>query len=397
VAGAFSLLVIIVILETGLTFVGPLIPLIQREFALSSTTVALVPAVYNGIRLIFNLPMSRLIASSSLRVTMVWGAVVLAVGALGMGLAPSFPILLIARMIMGLGGALFILTTHFWLARLSTPENRARVFSYHQIAGIIGISLGPALGGALAGWLTWRYAVGLSLITSLVTCLAAPRLPLPRPGGTAMETPRAQRRVGRVPAREVIGTGLCNLGFNFVFGGIVFTLVPLFAAQALAMGPAAIGAVMMLGTLQRFGSALVGGSLATRFGTRSAVFVSLVGLGLGVLSFLPVRSPAGLLAAISVLSWANLGGSFVIAMITARTPESSWGTMLGMNRTFGDVGSMTAPVLAGFIVDQFGFQAAFAAMSALILASAAGGYVLTATRREDSGETAPPRSVPTTR
>jgi nitrate/nitrite transporter NarK len=98
-----------------------------------------------------------------------------------------------------------------------------------------------------------------------------------------------------------------------------------------------------------------------------------------VLAFVPVESPLGLLAAISLISWANLGGSFVIAMITDRAPESQWGTMLGMNRTFGDVGGMIAPLLAGFMIDHFGFGTAFMTMSGSILAAAAVGYALTAT------------------
>src|SRR5688572_14387659 len=205
VAGAISLLAIVVVLETGLTFFGPLIPQIQREFALSSSTVALALAVYNAIRLIFNLPTSRLVARSSLRVTMVWGALTLAGGALMMGLAPSFPVLLVGRMIMGVGAAMFILTTHFWIARLATPTTRARLFSYHQVAGIIGISLGPALGGLVAGWLSWRYAVGLSVITALITWIAAPRLPLPPQSVPAPhDRPAASARVSM---REVIGSG----------------------------------------------------------------------------------------------------------------------------------------------------------------------------------------------
>jgi predicted MFS family arabinose efflux permease len=376
--GAISLLAIVVVLETGLTFFGPLIPQIQREFALSSSTVALALAVYNAIRLVFNLPTSRLVARSSLRVTMVWGAGILAGGALMMGLAPSFAVLLVGRMIMGVGAAMFILTTHFWIARLATPTSRARLFSYHQVAGIIGISLGPALGGVVAGWLSWRYAVGLSVITAVVTWIAAPRLPLPPQ--SAPPTRDGPATSGRVSIREVFGSGFCNLGFNFSFNGTIFTLVPLFAAQTLQLGPAAIGTLMMLGTLQRFVSALVGGAFATRFGTRPAVFVSLFGLSIAALSFVPVKTPLGLLGAISLLSWANLGGSFVIAMITDRTPEAQWGTMLGMNRTFGDVGAMIAPLLCGFLIDRYGFQAAFISISASILTAATVAYVLTSAR-----------------
>lgn len=67
------------------------------------------------------------------------------------------------------------------------------------------------------------------------------------------------------------------------------------------------------------------------------------------------------------MSWANLGGSFVIALVTDRLPERHWGTALGLNRSMGDVGAMVAPILAGVLIDQFSFRVAFAAMAVLIV------------------------------
>lgn len=386
--GAIALLGVVVILEVGLTFIGPLIPQIQREFGLSSSAAALMLTVYNGIRVLFNLPMSRAIARAPLRKAMVGGAALLVLGGGAMAMSPTFPALLGARMVMGLGGSMFLLTTHLWLARLTTPQNRARLFSYHQIAGIVGMSLGPAISGGIAGWLSWRYSLIVTILASLVTIAIAPRLPLPAPEAADGTDSVGTGAPARIPAREIWGVGFCNLAFNVSFGGIVFTLVPLFAANALGMGPAAIGAIMMAGTAQRFGSAIIGGGVAARLGSRAVVFISLFGLGTAVLSFLFVSSPLGLLVAISILSWTNLGGSFVIAMITDRSPPSAWGTMFGMNRVFGDAGSMIAPVLVGWIVDRSGFAAAFAAMSLLILGSAAAGYVLTAANRSDAADPA---------
>lgn len=364
------LLAILIGLEIGLSFFGPLLPQMQHEFGISAGVVALALALYNGIRLAFNLPMSRFIARSALPAMLSTGGAILAAGAVVVGVAPSFPIVLLGRAVMGVGSAIFILTVHFWLARVATPENKAQLFSYHQLVGLAGSALGPAFGGLVAGWLSWRYAFGLAVIPGLITAVVGRRLPYPA-AAYAAPSPAAAGAVGeRVPSREILGPGMSMMAFMFFHGGIVMTLIPLFAAREVGLGPEGIGAILMLGTLQRFGAALIGARLVSRFGTRRVVVTGLAALALSVLSFLAVDSVGGLILAVSLISWANLGGSFVIAMLTDRVPEAHWGTALGANRTMGDVGAMIAPILVGFVIDHRGFDAAFVVSVGILLAAA---------------------------
>ena len=166
--------------------------------------------------------------------------------------------------------------------------------------------------------------------------------------------------------------------------GLMTTIIPLFAARDLQMGPAAIGGILMLGTVQRFGSALAGARLVGIFGTRNTVIGGLAVLGIAAFSFVPVTSVIGLIVAISIVSWANLGGSFVIALVTDRLPERHWGTALGLNRSMGDVGAMVAPILAGVLIDHFSFRVAFVVMAALIVAGSGVAFLLTPTRPQRS-------------
>ncbi len=379
------LLLILLGLEVGISFFSPLLPQVQEEFEVSAGRVALVLAVYSGIRLIFNLPLSRYIARASLPSVLAAGGAVLAVGGLVVGFAPSFTVVLIGRAIMGLGAATFILAVHFWLARAATPENKVQLFSYHQIVGIAGTTVGPALGGVVAGWFSWRHAQALAVIAGVVTAIAGRRLPFPP---TRALTTEATSSTGsaHIAYREALGAGMAMMAFIFFYGAVVSTLIPLFANSALNLGPAAIGGILMLGTVQRFGAALLGGRLVTMFGTRRVVVVGLAVLAISGLSFLAVDSPAGLILAVSLISWANLGGSFVIAMLTDRTPESHWGTALGVNRMMGDVGGFIAPLLVGFAIDHYGFDAAFVVSTVVLLAAAGATAVLTAApaRRVDA-------------
>lgn len=372
------LLIILLGLEIGITFFGPLLPQVQEEFDVSAGRVALTLAIYSGIRLLFNIPLSRYIARAALPSMLALGGGVLALGGLVVGLAPSFPFVLAGRAVMGLGSATFILAVHFWLARAATPENKVQLFSYHQLVGIAGNTVGPALGGVVAGWLSWRHAQALAIIAGVATVIAGRRLPYPAARVASASEVSMTAGGDRIPYREVMGAGMAMMAFIFFHGAVISTLIPLFAHNALHLGPAAIGGILMLGTLQRFGAALLGGRLVTWFGTRRVVVIGLAVLAAAALSFLAVDTSAGLIVAVSLISWANLGGSFVIAMLTDRVPESHWGTALGANRMMGDVGGLVAPILAGFVIDHYGFDTAFIVSTGVLVAAAGAAAVLTA-------------------
>ncbi len=382
------LLLLLAGLEMGVSFFGPLLPQVQRDFNLSAGTVALALAIYNGIRLAFNIPMSRFIARSPLPALLAAGGAILAGGSLTLALAPSFAFVLLGRAIMGLGSALFFLTIQFWLARLATAENKAQLFSYHQLAGITGSAIGPAVAGLVAGWLSWRYSAAFPILAGLITLLVGRRLPYPGPG-TVPISPQTERGGGeRAPLREVLGPGIAMMALLIFNNGLMTTMVPLFAARDLQMGPAAIGGILMLGTVQRFGSAFAGARLVRIFGSRNTVIGSLAVLGVAAFSFVPVNSAIGLVVAISIVSWANLGGSFVIALVTDRLPERHWGTALGLNRSMGDVGAMVAPILAGVLIDHFSFRVAFVVMAVLIVVGSGVAFVLTPARPQHSAAAA---------
>lgn len=368
---------LLLVIDLGVSFMGPLVPQIQRDFRVSAGAVALALGVYNGVRLLFNMPMSRYVARSRLPHTVATGGAVLVAGALVAAAAPVFWMVIAGRAIMGLGSALFFLSVQFWLARLATPDTKAQLFSYHQLAGLTGSALGPAAGGVLADWLSWRAAFALAVGAGLLAAVVGRRLPAPGPSSDAP----APAAGDRARPGDVIGPGLCMLAFLFFHGGVLTTLIPLYAAREVHLSATAIGTLLMVGTLQRFASALLGGWLVRRYGTRPVVIGGLVALALAVLSFLAVGSLGSLVLAVSLVSWANLGGSFVIAMITDRVPEARWGTALGVNRTLGDFGAMAAPVVLGFVIDGFGFQAAFVVAAGFLLATALAAGALTAQPR----------------
>ncbi|OFX28290.1 MAG: hypothetical protein A2Z07_08675 [Armatimonadetes bacterium RBG_16_67_12] len=374
------LLVLLVGFEIGVNLFGALVPQVQQEFRVSAGTVALAISAYHGIRLITNVPAGRLIARSPLTLMLAVGGALLSAGALIVGLAPTFAAVLVGRVIMGVGSAFFFITTQFWISKVATRENKAQLFSYNQIAGLTGGALGPALGGAVAGWLSWRYSLLLAVAAGITAVVAGRRLhnPTARSEGSPQAVPKS---AGRLRISTVLGPGMIMMALLFYHGGVLSTLIPLFAARKIGLGPAAIGGVLMQGTVWRFGAALLGGRLAMWFGTRRVVLTSLVLMALTVLTLHLVESPFGLVVAFSLMAWAHVGGSLVVALVTDIVPEAHWGTALGLNRTFADVGAVIAPILVGSVIDRSGFHAAITVVALFLLSAAIVATALTTLRR----------------
>jgi predicted MFS family arabinose efflux permease len=379
-AAIVPLLVLLVGIEAGVSAFGTLIPQIQQDFSVSAGTVATALTVYHGIRLLINVPAGRLIARSPLTIMVAVGGGILAVGSAIVAFAPIFPAVLAGRIIMGIGSAVFFITTQFWISKVATPATKVQLFSYNQIAALTGAAIGPAVGGAIAGLFSWRYSLLLTAALGAVTLMGGRRLedPAARGQGAPMLPPVPANRLA---LNTVLGPGVIMMALHFLSTGVLSTLFPLFAAQRLGLGPAAIGGILMLGVVWRFGAALAGGRLAQWWGTRRVVIISLALMAVCILGFHLVQGPVGLIVVVSLMSWANVGGSLVVAFLTDLVPEAHWGTALGLNRTLADVGAMIAPLLVGFSIDRYGFGTAINVVVGFLLLAAAVAAVLTTPRR----------------
>jgi len=104
------------------------------------------------------------------------GATIFAVFSSLAGIAPSAFLLIVARALMGVGGALM------WPAVLAMtftvlPKNRAALASGIVLgAAGFGNATGPLLGGILTDALSWRWILFLNVPIALVASLAAGHL-----------------------------------------------------------------------------------------------------------------------------------------------------------------------------------------------------------------------------
>ncbi|MFC4452541.1 MFS transporter [Deinococcus sonorensis] len=106
-------------------------------------------------------------------------------GNLGAALAPTFPLLLAARVLSAVGASLFTPVASGVAAALVPPELRGRalalVFVGVPVATVLGVPLGTWIGGTFGWRAAFWLVVGLSVVALAGVALLVRRVEVPRP------------------------------------------------------------------------------------------------------------------------------------------------------------------------------------------------------------------------
>ena len=97
------------------------------------------------------------------------GVALFAVASLACGLATTAAVLIGARIVQGLAGALMFATTLALIGQCYTGRNRGVAFGVRGTIAGVAVVLGPLLGGALVAWLNWRWIFLVNLPVAVVT------------------------------------------------------------------------------------------------------------------------------------------------------------------------------------------------------------------------------------
>lgn len=105
------------------------------------------------------------------------GAVLLfSLGSLLCALSPSLELLVGARIVQGVGGALMMPVGRLVILRVYPRQDLVRVLSFVTIPGLLGPLAGPTLGGWLVEYASWHWIFLINLPVGLLGCLVAMKL-----------------------------------------------------------------------------------------------------------------------------------------------------------------------------------------------------------------------------
>ena len=153
---------------------------IEENLNISSTQVEILVGSLNILSLIGSLASGRTSDSIGRRYTTLLASTTFLIGAILMGLAPSYPLLLAGRMIAGIGVGYALMVAPVYIAELSPSTSRGLLSSLPEIFITFGILIGYIINYALSGLpphINWRIMLGLAGIPALAVGLGVLTMP----------------------------------------------------------------------------------------------------------------------------------------------------------------------------------------------------------------------------
>jgi EmrB/QacA subfamily drug resistance transporter len=155
---------IVLLIATSASFLNPFmgssvniaLPRIGQEFGLDAISLGWVTTVYLVSAGVLLLPFGRLADIYGRKRIFLYGISLYTLSSVLCGLAPSAGLLILFRVLQGIGGAMIFGTGVAILTSVFPPQERGKALGLNVAAVYLGLSMGPFLGGILTAQLGWR-------------------------------------------------------------------------------------------------------------------------------------------------------------------------------------------------------------------------------------------------
>ncbi len=338
---------------TGFGLILPLLPFWAQHLGASPVGIGLLLTIYAAAQFVFTPLLGALSDRYGRKPIILLSLLIETLSLMLTALAGSFPILLFARLIGGLGAS-NIGSAQAVVADVTTPATRARGMGFIGAAIGLGFVIGPALGGMLAPLgttLPFWVAAGVALINALLVALFLPE---------TRKTERARDRKSQE-------------GFNILFSGwrnvfqrpVVLRLIAVNLLFTLAF--TAMESIFALFTQHRFGwgaaengyvFTFVGviviimqgglvGQLVKRWSEQNVLLAGLVLLATGLFVLALSTRLSWLLVGLGILSVGDGAVTPTIStLLSFASTAQTQGETLGFSQGMTGLGRSVAPLIA---------------------------------------------------
>jgi MFS family permease len=292
------------------------------------------------------------------------------------GFAASFGVLLVLRVLLGIGESIYLPGGMKMVSLLFPPKDRGLASGLVNCGTRAGLAFGAPLIAAVVVAFGWKNAFFLLGFTSLIWLI--PWIVCFPPGANTAEfaeSVSAKAKWGSVD-RSLLGMCVVNVGYGYYFY-LMVTWLPAYLVQSRGLSLQAAGSYALIPYLTFALGEPIGGWIADRLVamgwdetfTRKAVVTAAFLSGILLI-------PAGL-AASSKLSILLLGGASLVGLSTGNlyalvqriSRGGNVGFAVGLFNLAGNLSGVAAPLVTGLIIAKTGsYFPAFLVAVAVLLA-----------------------------
>ncbi len=340
------------------------LPLFMSELGLSHYAAGLIVGAFGLSYALLQIPFGHASEGVGRKRIIAIGLLACSAGMALAGLSRDFWQLLIAHLLAGAGGATYHPAGISLVSDLF-GRRKGEAMGYHQTGGAIGSFASPLLTGALMASHGWRaaflaqstYGVLMALILQLVLSEPAGDRP-----GSIPKSRASLRDFGPALALVAAAT-IYLLGYR----GLT-AFAPAFFVEKRGLDIA--GSAVMFSALQVAG--IFGGPICGRLSDaigRGRLLAALIAVQSALLFAITASWGWGLLIALLLYGFSIFGILAIQdAFVTELAPMAMRGALLGFYVASNFLTSAIVPPLAGGMIDLWGYEAAFFALSSLTLA-----------------------------
>ncbi|AGL20652.1 MFS transporter [Actinoplanes sp. N902-109] len=367
----------LLIVGTDLFVVSPLLPAMSRDYGVSTAAAGNSVTVFSIVYVIGAPWFGTLADRFGRRSVLVAGLAVFAVANLLTGLAPTFAVLMAARVLAGIAAAAVSPSVYALIGQTAPPARRG-VWMSTVVAGfLISLVTGAPIGTLAAAAFGWRAAfVGLALLTAILVAVNAVAW---RDAPAAPPVAAGDRLPVTVKVRAVSVTGLWAFA---VYSLYTYLGTGLREEAGLPTGMVAT-ALVIYGVGAVVGS-LSGGRLADRFGARRVATTGLLVLSVLLLALAAaIHAPAPvllvLLCLFAVAAYPCLP-SYQAQLVSSFPAQA--GSILAWNSSVMYLGTSLGAAAGSVLLAGAGFRAIplVAAAVGLIGALVCGRFAISSAR-----------------
>ncbi|KMZ44947.1 transporter [Bacillus sp. FJAT-27238] len=266
-------------------------------------------------------------------------------------ISPSFSLLMVSRILLGLCGGIYTVVALAQAANMASPEKKASSIAIILMGFSLSLVLGVPLGTMLGDIWGWRLVFALIAFLTLVPFFAILAY-LPKQQGE--EAVSLRKQLAALGNKRVIHALFISLFFVTGYSTVYTYITPLLQSTS-AMTTAWVSTTLFLAGLASVAGSRIGGVSTDKWGIRPTLYVSLL-LQVVILLILPLSSQLFTWAIITVMFWVAAVQTTVPAQqyyLITLSPHSSQ-VALSMNTSVFQLGLALGAGLGGVIVDYVG-------------------------------------------